>query len=92
MATTKDLKKVLRDYQQNHPESRGIYLRLDLAQIMVRRLNANGWTLDKLAMRAEITVEELDSIMHGVAVVTFETAGRILFALGVTAKLVEVEP
>jgi hypothetical protein len=72
------------------PESRGHDLRLDLSEIILRHLSKKGWTQKRLAQEAGMKETMLTRIIHAASNCTFDTAGRILFALGIKAKLHEV--
>lgn len=88
MATAAYIRAQLEDYKQNDPESRSVLLRLSLAKIMCRRLGELGYTLSELADKAGMPELRLLRIIHSDRNTSFETAGRILFALGVEAELI----
>ena len=71
------------------PESAGHELRLDLAEIVLRHLDGRQWTQRKLADAAGMKSPFITRITHAAQNCTFDVAGRLLFALGVKAKLVE---
>jgi AraC-like DNA-binding protein len=75
----------------NSPEGRGYELRLDLADIVLRHLDDKRWTQNRLANAAGIKPSYLTRVIHSNTNCTFDTAGRILHALDVRAKLVEVD-
>ena len=92
------MQKVIRDllgdleaYRQT-AESRGHDLRNDLANIVVRHLGQRGWSQARLAEAAGMKSPVLTRIIHSDANCTFDTAGRLLYALGIEAKLIEVGP
>ena len=89
MSHVPDILKALDEYHQT-PESRGIKLRLNLAQIILRHLKENNWTQKELARKTSFKDSFISRLLHSDANCTFETAGRILYALGVEAKLEEV--
>lgn len=89
MSHVRDILKALDEYHQT-PESRGMKLRLNLAQIILRHLKENNWTQKELARKTSFKDSFISRLLHSDANCTFETAGRILFALGVEAKLEEV--
>jgi hypothetical protein len=91
MTTTKDLLKILEEYEKT-PDSRGYDLRLDLADIVLRHLRDKGWTQKALADAAGMKAPFLTRIIHAAQNCTFDVAGRLLFALGVRAKLMELAP
>ena len=86
MATIRGLLKELESFNTT-PESAGYDLRLDLSTIIHMHLARKGWTQSKLAAACGMKAPLLTRIMHGASNCTFETAGRILFALGVQPKL-----
>src|ERR1700693_4419125 len=73
---------------ERSPASRGLDLRLDLAQIVLHRLSELGWTQRQLGEAAGTPEQVVTRIVHSSANCTFDTAGRILFALGTKPKLV----
>ena len=89
MSHVRDILKALDEYHQT-PESRGMKLRLDLAEIVLRHLKQNDWTQKELARKTSFKDSFISRLLHSDANCTFETAGRILFALGVEAKLEEI--
>ena len=86
-AGIKNLLKRLSDFEEKDPKSRGLDLRLDLADMIIEQLNGRGWTQGELAMRTGMKEPQISRILTASANCTFDTAGRILFALGVKAKL-----
>ncbi len=89
MSHVRDILKVLDEYHQT-PESRGMKLRLNLAEIILRHLKQNNWTQKELARKTSFQDSFISRLLHSDANCTFETAGRLLFALGVEAKLEEI--
>ncbi len=89
MSHVRDILKALDEYHQT-PESHGMKLRLNLAQIILRHIKENNWTQKELATKTSFKDSFISRLLHSDANCTFETAGRILFALGVEAKLEEV--
>ena len=89
MNHVRDILKALDEYHQT-PESHGMKLRLNLAQIILRHIKENKWTQKELARKTSYKDSFISRLLHSDANCTFETAGRILFALGVEAKLEEV--
>ena len=88
------IQELLNDLEafNNTPQGRGYDLRLDLSSIIVRQLDAKGWTQKELADRAGVKEPFITRLIHAGTNCTFETAGRILFALGVRAELKEIIP
>ena len=89
MTNIQDWRKVLEDFKKS-PQSVGHDLRLDLADIIYRYLAQNGWTQNRLAEAAGMKPQRITKILHGDTNCTFDTAGRLLFALGTRGKLVEI--
>lgn len=81
----------LDEFGRDDPSSRGLALRLDLAEIVGRELRAKGWTQRKLAEVASVKEPFISRILHSETNCTFDTAGRLLFALSVRGKLVSEE-
>ena len=82
---------VLKDIEhlEKTPEGHAYDLRLDLSEIVLRHLDGKHWTQNQLAKAAGMRPQVLTRIIHAASNCTFETAGRILFALGIKARLVE---
>jgi plasmid maintenance system antidote protein VapI len=87
MTTTQDLRNILND-ARNSGEGRGFELRMDLAEIIIQNLDHKGWTQKQLADAAGMKEPMITRLVHSAANCTFDVAGRVLFALGVSAKLV----
>ena len=86
MASTQDILRVLDEYKRK-PESYGMKLRLNLAELVIQQLNSNGWSQRDLAKRIGRKEAYISRILHSDANCTFESAGRILFALGIKVAL-----
>lgn len=68
-------------------------LRSGLAYAILVGLRGKGWTCSRLGEAAGLDPALINSLTHNRADCSFETAGRILFALGVSARLVlETDP
>ncbi len=65
-------------------------LRLNLAEIILRYLRLNDWTQRDLASATSFKDSFISRLLHSNANCTFDTAGRVLFALGVDARIEEV--
>jgi plasmid maintenance system antidote protein VapI len=85
-----DLMTDLESFDQS-PDGRGFDLRLDLADIILRHLNKNGITQKKLAELAGMKEPMITRLIHAATNCTFDSAGRILFALGIKGRLVELQ-
>lgn len=85
------IRELLDDLSQfeSTPEAVGYELRLDLADIVLRRLRELGWTQAQLADAAHMQSPFVTRIVHSAQNCTFDVAGRLLHALGAKAKLVE---
>ena len=88
MANTRDLLTILEEFEKS-PESFGYDLRLDLADLVIRLLRQKGWTQKQLAKAARMKESFITRIIHSASNCTFDVAGRLMFALGVRAKLAE---
>ncbi len=86
MASTQDILRVLDEYKRK-PESYGVKLRLNLAELVIQQLNSNGWSQRDLAKRTGLKEAYISRILHSDANCTFESAGKILFALGIKVAL-----
>ena len=86
MSKAQDILEILADFRQR-PESQGVQLRLNLAELLIRQLRAKGWTQRQLADTAVLKESYVSRVFHSDANCTFETAGRLLFALGIKAEL-----
>lgn len=86
----KNILQTLEDFKKT-PESRGLDLRLDLAEIIIRNLNVRGWSQRELAAASGMKEPQLSRVIHSNANCTLDTVGRLLFALGTHAKIEEVE-
>ena len=89
MATVSDLHTILDEYKKT-PDAVGLGLRLDLAQILLRQMNAVGWDNEQLADAAGMREFTVTAILHSDMNLTFETAGRLLHALGIKPALMDV--
>ena len=89
---SKIFRELLNDIREfeNTPEGQGYDFRLDLADIIYRHLTDRGWTQKRLADATGMKAPQLTRIMHALSNCTFDTAGKILFALGAKGKLIEV--
>jgi len=84
-----DILRALEEYERTEPKSRGLELRLNLAEIVIRHLRQKGWTQRELALRISRKESYISRIVHSDANCTLDTVGRLLFALGVHARLAE---
>jgi plasmid maintenance system antidote protein VapI len=89
MSDIQDWMNDLREFEKTSA-SRGQELRLDLSEIILRHLDGKNWTQAKLAKAAGMKDPFLTRIIHAASNCTFDVAGRLLFALGVHAKLIEM--
>lgn len=72
-------------------EGVALKLRLNLAELALGRLQENGWTQRKLAREIGWKESFLSRVLHGDENWTSETAGRVMFALGIDAELSEAK-
>jgi plasmid maintenance system antidote protein VapI len=88
MSTIRDLLNDLAEFEES-PDSAGYDLRLDLADIILRHLDGKDWTQRRLAEAAGMKPPFITRVTHAAQNCTFDVAGRLLFALGVKARLIE---
>jgi len=86
MTKAKDLLRILDEFEAT-PESVGIDLRLDLADLIIAQLDRKRWTQKRLAQRCGMKESFVSRIIHAESNCTFDVAGRLLHALGVKPKL-----
>lgn len=86
----KELQKQLARFEQT-PESYGLDLRLDLADIVLRGLRERGWTQKQLAQKVGMKESFVSRIIHANANCTFDVAGRILVAFENRPRLATVQ-
>lgn len=84
------LRRALAEYDRTNPESVGVELRLHLSEIVLRHLRRDDWSQCKLAEKTGLKESFISRVLHSNANCTFETAGRLLFALGIRARIEEV--
>lgn len=72
-------------------EGVALKLRLNLAELALGRLQEYGWTQRRLAREIGWKESFLSRLLHGDENWTSETAGRLLFALGIDAELSEAK-
>jgi transcriptional regulator with XRE-family HTH domain len=87
--SVQDLRDMLDEFDRT-PAASGYELRLGLATIVLGRLDALGWTQKRLADATGMKESFVSRVIHGDQNCTFDVAGRLLFALGVRARLAEV--
>lgn len=68
-------------------EGWGHDLRLDLADLVLAEMNRHKWTQTTLAKRAGVKPSFVNRIIHAGANCTFDSAAKLLFALGVKPRL-----
>ena len=90
MTTARDILRILDEYERK-PESYGVKLRLNLAELVIQQLNVTGWSMRQLAETSGVSEAYISRILHSDANCSFDTVGKILFALGVRARL-QIEP
>lgn len=74
---------------QKTAEFLAVGLRVDLAAIIMRGIKARGWTQKRLAEAVGMRESQISKLINGDANWETSTAARVLFALGVKARLVE---
>jgi len=80
------LQAELKAFEQT-PEATGLDLRLDFAEIVLRRLNGKPWTHYGLATACGISRARLSRIINSACDCTLDEVGRVLHVLGIKAKL-----
>lgn len=88
MTEAKDLLHILAEFEKS-PQSVGIGLRLDLADLVMRHLDLMGWTQKRLAEATGMHESFISRIIHANSNCKFDVAGRIMHALGVKVRLQE---
>ena len=91
---SKDLGDKIRKDVAEHwrtAEGHALRLRLNLAEIIMRGLRRKGWTQRELGVKFGCKQPFISRILHGDANCTLKTVGKILHALDVKVKLVEVK-
>lgn len=84
-AKTRSILVALETFKQT-PESVGLELRLSLSQTILRHLKEKGWTQAVLAKKAGMKEPFVSRVLHSNANCTLDTAGKLLFALGIRAR------
>ena len=70
----------------------GAKLRLDLAEIIWRNLQQKKWSQRRLAKEARLADSIISNLIHGNKNCTFDTAGKVIHALGTYVTLQETTP
>ena len=86
MTNATDFLDILSELEKT-PESVGLGLRLDLSQIIHQHLADKKISQKKFATMCGMKPPLLARVMYSNANCTFDTAGRILYAMGVRGKL-----
>lgn len=92
-ATEGDLEAIrenLSEYKRM-PESYGLELRLNLAEIVLAYLKRTGVTQYQLANRAGMDSGRLNQVIHANANCTLDVVGRLLHAMDLKGRLVVVD-
>lgn len=84
-----EILQVLKDFQKT-PEAVEMELRLSLSEIIIKHLKIKEWTPNQLAQATGLDESYVSDILHSDAVCTLDTAGRLLFALGVRARIKQI--
>ena len=84
-AKTRSILAALETFKQT-PESVGLELRLSLSETILRHLKAKGWTQAALAKKTGMKEPFISRVLHSNANCTLDTAGKLLFALGIRAR------
>jgi transcriptional regulator with XRE-family HTH domain len=89
-ATPQDLLDVLAAYERT-PDAIDYGLRLDLADMIIRRLDSRKWNQQELADRAGVKAPVISRILHTKQNLTIKTLCRILSGLGIKPRLLEFD-
>ncbi len=91
---TQDVQEILRALKQyeDTPESWGLELRLNVAEIIISALKRKGWRQGDLAREASMKESFISRVLHSNANCTLDTVARLFHALGVNAHMTEVAP
>lgn len=81
-----ELLKLVDEYRKT-PDSFAHELRLSLGQIIIGRLHELGWTQKVLAAKIGVTEPLISRFLNGDHNWTSKSAGRLLCALGVRARV-----
>ena len=81
--------QTIEDFKQT-AESRGLDLRLDVAEILIRNLKERNWSQRELANAAGMLEPQVSRILHSSANCTLDTIGRLMFALDIHSRLQQV--
>jgi len=84
-----DIHQAVREYEDS-PDGYTLELALSLAEIVLCTLRNKGWSHCDLGLRAGMHPSFIERIVHADVNCTFEEAGKLLFALGVHAQIVEL--
>jgi transcriptional regulator with XRE-family HTH domain len=76
----------LEDFRKT-PESVALELRLSFTELVMEQLGEKGWTQKQLAEKAGVKESFISRVLHGDENWKSETIGKILWALGVRAKV-----
>ena len=81
-----DILRALDEYNSEEA-SIGLEMRLSLAEIVLGQLRCRGWSQRDLAERTGLQESYISRVLHSNANCTFGTAGKLLFTLGIRARL-----
>ena len=84
--SVKELHRLREEYRRTS-DSYGHELRLSFAEIVVDKLRELGWTQKALSQKLRVSEPQISRLLNGDHNWTSESAGRILFALGVRAHV-----
>ena len=82
-----NLLKGLKEFEKSQ-HGAGMDLRLDFAEIVLRRLRELNWNQKQLADAVEMKEPQLTKLIHSDSNCTVDTIGRLLNALGIRTSLV----
>ena len=82
------LLKSLEEFEKTH-ESVALELRLSFTELIIDQLKRKGWTQRRLAEEAGMKEPAISRILHGDVNCTFETVGKLVWALGIGVRISE---
>ena len=91
MSLLKNLQKTLADHEQD-PLSTGMELRVGFAKLVLDEMDRKKWNQRTLAKAAGMKPSFISRVIHSDSNCTFEVAGRILHALGITSEFSRRDP
>ncbi len=85
----KHLQSLVRDFDKTE-EHCVLKIKLSLTRLVIKGLEEKGGTQSRLASELGYSMPLLHRLLHGDENWTVETAGRLLFAIGIDAEIKEM--